>query len=315
MKLRRLVCLAICAILLFNGCTSTNQIKDSIENLAEGTSSSTTMEAVYITVNGKAVMIPAYKGQQVIEINDNEPFFKEADLTTEPFEEYSELDKLNRAGVAYANICKELMPTESRGEIGQIKPSGWHTVKYDCIDGNYLYNRCHLIGFQLAGENANELNLVTGTRSFNVDGMLPYENMVDDYVEETGNHVLYRVTPAYVGSNLLCNGVLMEAKSVEDDGLQFNVFVYNVQSGVVIDYATGESHLEGVSEETEKPQYTANEEGIVYILNTNSKKYHLETCSSVSKISDSNRESFNGTIEWLSDNGYEPCGICKPNEK
>lgn len=187
--------------------------------------------------------VPAYSGEPYVTIQNNQPDFETGDMTTQAFEYYSELDYLGRCGVAYANICLDLMPTEPRGEIGQVKPSGWHTVKYDCVDGKYLYNRCHLIGYQLAGENANEKNLITGTRYLNVTGMLPFENMVDDYVEETGNHVLYRVTPIYSGTNLVANGVQMEALSVEDQGsgICFNVYVYNVQPGVTIDYATGES--------------------------------------------------------------------------
>ena len=189
--------------------------------------------------------IPAYSGEPYIVISDNQPDFTLDDFTLEAFEEYSELDYLGRCGVAYANICMELMPTEPRGEIGMIKPSGWQTAKYDIVDGKYLYNRCHLIGFQLAGENANERNLITGTRYMNVDGMLPFENMVADYVEETGNHVLYRVTPIYSGSDLVAYGVLMEAISVEDEGegVCFCVFVYNVQPGITIDYTTGDNWL------------------------------------------------------------------------
>ena len=187
--------------------------------------------------------IPEYAGEPYVVLQDNWPDFNAEDLTTEAFETYSELDELGRCGVAYANICLEIMPTEPRGEIGQVKPTGWHTVKYDCVDGKYLYNRCHLIGYQLAGENANRKNLITGTRYLNVTGMLPFENMVDNYVEETENHVLYRVTPVFDGGNLVASGVQMEAFSVEDEGegVCFNVFVYNVQPGVVIDYATGES--------------------------------------------------------------------------
>lgn len=187
--------------------------------------------------------IPEYSGEPYVVLQDNWPDFNEEDLTTKAFETYSELDSLGRCGVAYANICLDIMPTEPRGEIGQVKPSGWHTVKYDCVDGKYLYNRCHLIGYQLAGENANRQNLITGTRYMNVVGMLPFENMVDDYVEETENHVLYRVTPVFDGTNLVASGVQMEAFSVEDEGegICFNVFVYNVQPGITIDYATGES--------------------------------------------------------------------------
>lgn len=187
--------------------------------------------------------IPEYSGEPYVILQDNQPDFGLEDLTLESFEFYSELDSLGRCGVAYANVCLDIMPTEPRGEIGQVKPTGWHTVKYDCVDGKYLYNRCHLIGYQLAGENANRKNLITGTRYLNVTGMLPFENMVDDYVEETENHVLYRVTPVFDGDNLVASGVQMEAFSVEDEGegVCFNVYVYNVQPGVVIDYATGES--------------------------------------------------------------------------
>lgn len=187
--------------------------------------------------------LPAYSGQPYVEIDGNQPGFTEKDKTKQSFEQYSELDSLGRCGVAYANVGKELMPTEKRGSIGKVKPSGWHTVKYDIVDGKYLYNRCHLIGYQLTAENANEKNLITGTRFMNVNGMLPFENMVADYVKETGNHVLYRVTPVFEGNGLLAKGVQMEAYSVEDegDGICFHVFVYNVQPGIWIDYATGES--------------------------------------------------------------------------
>ena len=190
--------------------------------------------------------IPEYSGEPYVILHDNWPNFDVEDLTTEPFEIYSELDSLGRCGVAYANVCLEIMPTEPRGEIGQVRPSGWQTVRYDFVDGKYLYNRCHLIGYQLAGENANRQNLITGTRYLNVIGMLPFENMVDDYVEETENHVLYRVTPIFKGTELVARGVQMEAFSVEDEGegICFNVFVYNVQPGVVIDYATGDSRAE-----------------------------------------------------------------------
>ena len=187
--------------------------------------------------------IPEYSGEPYVVLNNNWPNFDVEDMTTEPFEIYSELDSLGRCGVAYANVCLEIMPTEPRGEIGQVKPSGWQTVKYDCVEGKYLYNRCHLIGYQLAGENANKQNLITGTRYMNVTGMLPFENMVDNYVDATENHVLYRVTPIFEGTELVARGVQMEAFSVEDEGegICFNVFVYNVQPGITIDYATGNS--------------------------------------------------------------------------
>lgn len=190
--------------------------------------------------------VPEYSRQPYVIINDNEPYFDKDDLTTQAFEKYSSLDSLGRCGVAYANIGEETMPTEKRGNIGMIKPSGWQIKKYDFIDGKYLYNRCHLIGYQLSGENANEKNLITGTRYMNTEGMLPFENEVADYVKDTGNHVLYRVTPVFEEDNLVADGVLMEAMSVEDRGLdiEFNVFVYNVQPHVKIDYQTGKSSLD-----------------------------------------------------------------------
>lgn len=198
---------------------------------------------------GQAVIsleeIPPFSGTPYVEINGNVPYFEEADYTTESFENYSEMDALGRCGTAYANVGIDIMPTEERGKIGFIKPSGWHTVKYDCVDGKYLYNRCHLIGYQLTGENANEKNLITGTRYMNVEGMLPFENAVDDFVEATNHHVLYRVTPVYEGDNLVARGVLIEGWSVEDGGrgICFCAYVYNCQPGVEIDYATGESWL------------------------------------------------------------------------
>lgn len=189
--------------------------------------------------------LPEYDGNSYVIVNDNIPYFKEEEYTTTSFEKYSELDSLGRCGVAYANISKDLMPTEKRGSIGMIKPSGWQTIKYDHIDGKYLYNRCHLIGYQLTGENANEKNLITCTRSMNTKGMLQFENMVTKYIKDTGNHVLYRVTPVFEGNNLVATGVEMEAYSVEDSGkgIKFNVFVYNIEDGIIIDYKTGDSKL------------------------------------------------------------------------
>lgn len=189
--------------------------------------------------------IPEFSDVSYVVLNENRPFFEESTYTLEPFEKYSDLDEWGRCGIAYANVCKEIMPTEKRGEIGNVKPTGWHTVRYDdLVEGKYLYNRCHLIGYQLAGENANEKNLITGTRYFNMNGMLPFENQVADYVEETNHHVLYRVTPIFEGNNLVAKGVQMEGFSVEDrgEGVCFNVFVYNAQPGIAIDYLTGESY-------------------------------------------------------------------------
>lgn len=189
--------------------------------------------------------IPEYSGEDYIILNNNVPNFSDSDLTTTSFEEYSPLDSLGRCGVAYANVGTDIMPTEKRESISSVKPSGWQSVKYDIVEGKYLYNRSHLIGYQLTAENANARNLITGTRYFNATLMLPYENMVADYIKETNNHVLYRVTPLFEGNNLVATGVQMEAKSVEDngEGIEFNVFVYNVQPGITIDYATGNNSL------------------------------------------------------------------------
>lgn len=256
--------------------------------------------------------IPAYDEAPYVAIHDNEPFFTQEDLTTSSYETYSELDALGRCGVALANVGTDLMPTEDRGSIGQVKPSGWQTVKYDVVDGKYLYNRCHLIGFQLTGENANERNLITGTRYLNVEGMLPFEDQVADYVKETDNHVLYRVTPIFEGEELVARGVLMEGLSVEDqgEGICFCIYAYNVQPGVVIDYATGESWLD-----TESPQETSENTGTHYVINTNSGKFHLPDCSSVSEMSEANRQDYTRDRQELIDQGYSPCGVCKPRRR
>lgn len=252
--------------------------------------------------------IPEYSGSPYVLINENMPEFDDSEKTATSFESYSELDGFGRCGEAYANIGTDIMPTEERGAIGMVKPSGWHTVKYDFVDGKYLYNRCHLIGYQLAGENANEKNLITGTRYMNVQGMLPFEDMVADYVNETKNHVLYRVTPIYRGENLLADGVHMEGWSVEDEGagICFNVFVYNIQPGVRIDYATGESIVEESQNMEEK------QGNIQYVLNTNSHKFHYPDCSSVNDMSEKNKQIFTGSREEVLSQGYEPCERCKP---
>ena len=249
--------------------------------------------------------LPEYSGQAYVELNNNVPFFTEEDLTAASFEEYSPLDELGRCGMAYACVSTDLMPTEPRGAIGQVKPSGWRTVKYDFVDGKYLYNRCHLIGFQLTGENANEQNLITGTRYLNVTGMLPFENLTADYIKETGNHVLYRVTPVFTGDELVARGVVMEAMSVEDkgDGVLFNVYCYNVQPGVTIDYATGDSALDGTTDEGEQ---------VSYILNTNTKTFHLPSCPSVNEMKPEYRQEYDGSRTILEAQGYTPCGRCKP---
>lgn len=257
--------------------------------------------------------IPEFSDDPFVAINNNVPDFSDADLTTDAFETYSSLDSLGRCGVAYACIGFELMPTEERGSIGQVKPSGWHTVKYDCVDGKYLYNRCHLIGYQLTAENANTSNLITGTRYLNVEGMLPFENLVADYIKETGNHVMYRVTPVFVGDNLLASGVHLEAKSVEDDGdgVLFNVYCYNAQPGVNIDYATGDSALASAAS-VETQQEPAQKNEITYILNTNTHKFHYPSCRDVDKMKEKNKQEFTGTRDDVIGMGYSPCGHCNP---
>lgn len=290
-----------------------------------------------------AADVPAYSGEPYTAVNNNEPYFTSDNLTTEAFENYSELDALGRCGVAYANVCLETMPTEKRGSISEVKPTGWHSVKYDNVDGKSLYNRCHLIGYQLTAENANQQNLITGTRYLNVDGMLPFENMVADYVKETDNHVLYRVTPIFTGDNLVADGVLMEGYSVEDegDGICFCVYAYNVQPGITIDYATGDSWLSSekgnsdsssggnstvsqsaadksgtqqaaVQTESVKETSAPVSTGTEYILNTNTKKFHYPSCSSVKQMKASNKKEYTGSRDDLIAQGYDPCKKCNP---
>lgn len=302
---------------------TTNKTNSSIANVDKVSSSS----------------VPVYKGSPYVTVNNNEPQFTSSQKAAKKsFETYANLDSLGRCGVAFSCIGKDIMPTGERGEIGQVKPSGWQTVKYDFVDGKYLYNRCHLIGWQLTGENANNKNLITGTRYMNVDGMLPFENMVDDYIEETGNHVLYRVTPVFKGNELVARGVKIEAYSVEDDGdgICFNVYCFNVQPGVQIDYKTGLSARDGEEittkkatttrkptttktpatkkpTTTKKPATSSDSIAITtYIVNTNSMKFHYPSCSSADDISAENRWETKDTRESLVSKGYSPCGRCKP---
>lgn len=337
LKLRKTAAIALCELLaiatIFTGCASTDLSgtegaghaagavvagEDSSGALgskdkADGPQEDLVNNNSYVSLDA----IPAYDGKAYVAVNNNEPFFTDSDMTTTAFENYSDLDSLGRCGVAYANICKDIMPTEERGKIGMIKPSGWHTVKYDVIKDRYLYNRCHLIGYQLAGENANPKNLITGTRYLNVEGMLPFENLVADYVNNTGNHVLYRVTPMFSGSNLVANGVLIEAKSVEDNGggILFNVYCYNVQPGVGINYENGDSWLDGTtgsassgsdsSAVENSAADSSNSETMVHITATG-KKYHRAGCRTLKK---SDTEV---TLDEAKSMGLSPCGICNP---
>lgn len=284
--------------------------------------------------------VPAFEGNPYVYVNDGEPTFTDEQRAAEPgHEHYGELDELGRCTAAFAVVGPETQPTEKRGSIGEIRPSGWQMAKYDFVEGKYLFNRCHLLGYQLTGENANPQNLITGTRYLNIQGMLPFENAVADYVDATGNHVLMAVTPIFEGDELVARGVHMMAESVEDggEGVAFNVFCYNVQPGVVIDYGTGESMLEedatplpdvsgaesapdtasegaGAGEASEKGATgSAEDKGVAeYVLNTNSKKFHIPSCSSVDQMSPKNREDVENTRENLIAKGYDPCKRCNP---
>lgn len=298
-------------ILCLNGCvgqvqTSTNTATNIVEIEKESDISLNDVPEYSVSLDN----IPEYNGTPYIEINNNIPYFTESDLTVESYESYSELDALGRCGTAMACVGKDLMPTEDRESISEIKPSGWINKDYgDLVDGGYLYNRCHLIGFQLTGENANEKNLITGTRYMNTEGMLPFENMVADYIKETNNHVLYRVTPIYDSDNLVANGVLMEARSIEDDEILFNVYCYNVQPGVTIDYETGDNWEDNsFVQETGK----ISNEQTNYILNTNTMKFHYPNCNSVQDMNKDNKEEYTGTRDELINKGYSPCGNCNP---
>lgn len=299
--LQRVLPLLLSLCLLLSGCSGIPSFADLAA--AETASSSVSLEN-----------IPAYTGSPYVVLEENQPDFSPDELTEESFESYSSLDSLGRCGPAVACIGKDLMPQEERESISEVKPSGWQNEAYDFVEGGYVYNRCHLIGFQLTGENANEENLITGTRYMNVEGMLPFENMVADYILETDHHVLYRVSPVFEGENLVASGVVMEAYSVEDDGegICFHVFVYNVQPGVEIDYATGENWESGEEVLSSTESQAEEEEAETYVLNTNTRKFHRPDCSSVSEMREENRQEFYGTREQLIEDGYEPCGSCKP---
>ncbi len=256
--------------------------------------------------------LPVYTGEACTAVNGNEPYFSPSEYEAVSFETYSPRDMFGRCGAAFACVGEDLMPTEPRGAIGMIRPTGWHTVTYDFITDRYLYNRCHLIAYQLAGENANEDNLITGTRYMNVEGMLPFENRVADYILRTHNHVLYRVTPVFPDSDLLARGVLIEAYSVEDagEGIRFCVFVHNVQPGVEIDYSTGESRAS--SDPPPATTAPAGSENATYVLNTRSMKFHRPECESVPTIASYNRAYTDKSREELIEEGFTPCGACKP---
>lgn len=328
----RIAVLALTLILSFGiaGCEGKKEKKVPKPQKTEQTTNGKTTQDIDVKDSYSLDEIPEYDGEPYVILDDNEPTFKEDEITDESYEEYSDLDELGRCGTAEASIGTDIMPTEERGAIGQVKPSGWHTVKYDVVDGKYLYNRCHLIGYQLTGENANEKNLITGTRYLNVAGMLPFEDMVADYVKETDNHVMYRLEPVFEGDNLVANGVIIEAYSVEDEGegICFRVYCYNVQPDVEINYATGDSKLckgtnavssEAVKEnpsrhmEHEKHD-THTEHGHVqeYVLNKNTMKFHRPDCSSVKDIKGKNKKVVEQSREDLILESYAPCKRCNP---
>lgn len=275
--------------------------------------------------------IPSFSNVPYCEVNNNNPYFTDDEITTQSYEYYPDLDSLGRCGACTACISIDLMPATEREGIGMIKPSGWQLSKYDFVDGKYLFNRCHLIGYQLTGENANLSNLITGTRYMNIQGMLPYENKTADYIRSTGNHVMYRVTPVFEGNNLVATGVLMEGYSVEDkgQGICFNVFCYNAQPGVVVDYATGANHLDenyeanihdSIVDDIDEPLISdsvmpdnRNEQSQTYILNKNTKKVHYPWCSSVDDMAEHNKQEFTGDINEIISQGYSPCKRCNPS--
>ena len=279
-----------------------------------------------------SLAVPPYEGESYAEINGGNPFFSTKDCDAEAFEFYYELDWLGRSTGAEACLGTELMPTEERQSISEVKPTGWQTVTYNFVDQKSLYNRCHLIAYQLTGENANERNLITGTRYMNVDGMLPFEEEVASYIKETNNHVYYRVRPVYEGQNLVADGVVMEAYSIEDSGkgICFNVYCYNVQPGVVIDYKDGSNQLDPdfSVEEYEKEQQDSRKEednqetktlealydanGTDYVLNTGRKKIHRPDCRSVQDMSPKNTYEIKAKLQELVEAGYVPRKNCRP---
>ena len=296
----------------------TTLVTPTIQSTKQETKKSTKKNNTTHKINNSD-SVAKYNGKAYISLK-SKPDFLKSDYTTTSFEYYSPLDSLGRCGVCFACIGRDIMPTEERGEIGPVKPTGWHTVRYDdLIADKYLYNRCHLIGYQLSGENANTRNLITGTRYLNVTGMLPFENKVANYVERTNNHVLYRVTPDFHGKELVARGVQIEALSVEDNGsgICFNVYCYNVQPGIIIDYSNGDSKRENEPANTTKNKTTTTTKKVedkdcTYILNTNTKKFHYPSCSSVNQMKEKNKAKSNETREQLIAKGYSPCGNCHP---
>lgn len=342
--------LLLSSILLLAGCgskTNTSNTTAAIESNVETTVDAETEGAVSdlpeaqyahsVKSSDESEVIPIYFGEQVIDLNEGLPYFTEDQMTTQMFEIYSSLDSLGRCRRAFANVCWETMPKEKRGEIGNVRPSGWdyngksNNNKYEWVDGNYVINRCHLLAYELTGENANQENLITGTRSMNLE-MLVYENKVAKYVKDTGNHVLYRVTPIFYEDEPMAQGVEMEGLSVEDEGadIKFHVFVYNVEPGVVFNYETGENWAADGSVdpvrngyESALGTYTDKNGNVIasadvtpdtntqtYILNIGNSKIHLPSCQYASQISEKNRKEITATLEDLLADEYSKCGVC-----
>ncbi len=361
--MRKLLPVIICLCFVFSSCSSgaESKSKSSVKEKADTSTVSKTLSTEIPTTSPtqksgvknsvitsktktkKSVSaadlnnIPEFTDSPSVELNNNQPLFSAKEKQNKKsFESYSKLDKLGRCGTAYANISTDLMPRSKRGDISSVHPTGWVQNEYAFISDGHIYNRCHLIGYQLTGENANKRNLITGTRYMNVKGMLPYEEKVTNYIKSTKNHVLYRVTPVFKGGNMLADGVEMEAWSVEDNGkgICYNVFCYNVQPGVMITYANGKNKADGTvkgnisakssgkynksktykyKKHSKSSSYNKSENASdEYILNTNSRKFHLKSCGGVQNMSAKNKKTFKGKRSKLIEQGYKPCGLCKP---
>ncbi|MDD8048604.1 MAG: DNA/RNA non-specific endonuclease [Thomasclavelia sp.] len=298
--------------------SSNNQTTKIIQN--ENADNSTPSSSSTTTFDVSSV--PAFSGKAYVAINNNNPYFTKSDYTTTSFEKYSSLDSLGRCSFAYACVGKDIMPTTKRGSIGSVKPTGWQTIKYDSVDGKYLYNRCHLLAYELTGENANNQNLITGTRYLNINGMLPFENMIADHIKEVNDHVMYRVTPIFEGNNLVASGVLMEGYSVEDNGaaIKFCVYVYNVQPGITIDYSNGNSSSDSTSTNytpvTPTPEVSptpaTDNTTATYVLNTNTKVFHKDSCWCIKRMADKNKQIITTSPSSLEAQGYSRCKVCNP---
>ncbi|MBR4942122.1 MAG: DNA/RNA non-specific endonuclease [Clostridia bacterium] len=325
--MKKLLCLSLALILLcslLSACTVEIDYGDIVSAVTTQGTSAPASTAAPATSDTNSTHthsgdiredLPQFSGEPFVALNGNVPDFHDEQLITTSYEYYSELDHLGRCGYTEACVGLDIMPTEDRGNISHVKPTGWQSVQYDHVDGKSLYNRCHLIGFQLTGENANEQNLITGTRYMNVDGMLPFENQIASYTETTGNHVLYRVSPVYSGKNLVCAGLQLEALSVEDggEGICFNVFVYNVQPGIVIDYASGASRRASDDEAPSiKPSSGTNPVAATYIINISTKKFHYSTCSSVKDMSEKNKLPSEESRNVIVKQGFVACKRCNP---